>query len=80
MPPIFQDDVVDYIDLDIDVVVWPDLSYQVLDREEFVINADRFNYPDDVRDRVSESLAAILDMVSAGRSVFDDQLDWMRSI
>jgi uncharacterized protein len=80
MPPTFENEALDYIDLDIDIVVWPDLSYQVLDRQEFAINADRFGYPDDVRDRVSGTLSHILGIVSAGRSVFDDQRDWMRSI
>ena len=80
MPPSFENDVVDFIDLDIDIVVWPDLSYRVLDQDEFAVNSARFGYPDDVRDRVSASLAAILETVTAGRSVFDDQRDWMRSI
>src|SRR5258708_11526215 len=45
LPPQLSDRVLTYIDLDIDVLVQPDLSYQVLDLEEFEINAARYGYP-----------------------------------
>jgi protein associated with RNAse G/E len=40
-PPIIHTNVISYIDLDIDVLVQPDLSYHVLDLEEFKANAER---------------------------------------
>ncbi len=44
MPPTFENNVLDYIDLDIDVLVQPDHSYRVLDLEEFELNSVKFNY------------------------------------
>lgn len=41
--------VLSYIDLDIDVLVQPDFSYQTLDLEEFEENASRYGYSDEVR-------------------------------
>src|SRR5467141_288218 len=38
-PPRFEDCVLTYTDLDIDILVEPNLSYQVLDLEEFETNA-----------------------------------------
>src|SRR6266576_5152956 len=35
MPPAISGGILSYIDLDIDILVQPDFSYQVLDREEF---------------------------------------------
>ena len=40
---------VDYVDLDIDVVVWPEGTVGVLDLDEFEQNSARFAYPADVR-------------------------------
>ena len=48
-PPRFENDVVSYIDLDIDILVQPDFSYQVLDFEEFDTNAVLYRYSDEVR-------------------------------
>ena len=49
MPPSFEKAVVTYIDLDIDLLVRPDFSYQVLDLEEFEANKARYGYSDEVR-------------------------------
>src|SRR5262245_40439693 len=34
LPPKFEDGVLDYIDLDIDLLLWPDGKFEVLDRED----------------------------------------------
>ncbi len=46
VPPTLEDNVLTYIDLDIDILVQPDLSCQVLDLEEFEVNAARYGYSD----------------------------------
>ena len=38
-----------YIDLDIDVLVAPDLTYKILDVEDFEENARRYAYPEEVQ-------------------------------
>ncbi|HET7114673.1 MAG TPA: DUF402 domain-containing protein, partial [Pyrinomonadaceae bacterium] len=50
MPPKFDGHVLNYVDLDIDVLVKPDFSYQVLDLEDFEENARAYDYPPDVRE------------------------------
>jgi protein associated with RNAse G/E len=49
MPPVMSHGSLTYIDLDIDVLVQPDFSYQVLDLEEFEENAARFEYPEQIK-------------------------------
>ena len=44
-PPAFDGQILSYIDLDIDIVVAPDFSCQVLDLEDFEINAVRYCIP-----------------------------------
>ena len=48
-PPKLEDAALSYIDLDIDIVVQPDLSFQVLDLDEFEVNSRRYDYSDDVK-------------------------------
>ena len=49
VPPTFDGQVLSYVDLDIDILVEPDLSYQILDLEDFEENAARFGYSEDVQ-------------------------------
>ena len=61
MPPKLEDDVLTYIDLDIDVLVQPDLSYQVLDLEEFAANAARYGYSEEIK---LQAHAAVDELIS----------------
>ncbi|MFN0277788.1 MAG: DUF402 domain-containing protein [Pyrinomonadaceae bacterium] len=63
MPPTFADGVLDYVDLDIDVVVWPDNKYEVVDREDFERNSLKFGYPNKVRQRAEQSVEEMLQMI-----------------
>lgn len=55
-PAIIECGVLSFTDLDIDLLVAPDMTYQVLDREEFEANSVAFNYPPELR---ASALAAI---------------------
>lgn len=48
MPPEIGDDSIDYVDLDLDLIVWPDGRRQVLDVQEFEANRIELGYPEDV--------------------------------
>lgn len=63
VPPVFQENVLSYIDLDIDILVAPDFSYNILDEDEFAINAKRFNYPTEVRRRSLEALEELITLI-----------------
>ena len=55
-PPSFDGHVLSYIDLDIDVLVAPDLTYKVLDVEDFEENARRYAYPEEVQANARRAL------------------------
>ena len=71
MPPTFEDGVLDYVDLDIDVVVWKDLSYMLLDREEFEINAALFSYPERVLSGATSTLGKLITMIETREFPFE---------
>jgi protein associated with RNAse G/E len=65
-PPKLEGDVLSYVDLDIDLLVQPDLSYQLLDTEEFETNAGRWGYSAETRRQALAAVAELESMI-AGR-------------
>ena len=63
LPPTYENGVLDYVDLDIDVLVWKDFSLVVLDLDEFAENAEKYRYPTEVFDKAKESLAELKVMI-----------------
>jgi hypothetical protein len=71
VPPTFDGRVLSYIDLDIDVLVAPDLSYTIVDEDEFEINAARFDYSPETRRRARLALDELVALIRARRFPFD---------
>ncbi len=64
MPPTFERDVLDYVDLDIDVLVWSDYSFEILDLDEFEENSINFNYSQEIHNQVRKSLEELKTMIA----------------
>jgi uncharacterized protein len=71
MPPRFDGSVISYVDLDIDVVVFPDLSYEVLDMDEFELNAEKYRYTEEVRSGARRALSELLELIEGRLFPFD---------
>lgn len=70
MPPTFAEDVIDYVDLDIDVVVWPDGRVEVLDRDDFEKNKVKYGYTGDVIQNAENALAEVLALIERRKFPF----------
>ena len=62
-PPNFDGRVLSYVDLDIDVLVAPDLTYRILDVEDFEENAKRYAYPHDVQENARQALVELTTLI-----------------
>ena len=71
MPPTMVDGVLDYVDLDIDIVVWPSNEYEVVDRDDFERNALKYGYPAEVRPRAEASIDEMTRMIENREFPFD---------
>lgn len=71
-PPKFENGVLDYLDLDIDVLVWKDFAMSVLDLDEFAENAEKYHYPPEVREKAFESLAELKQMIGNRKFPFSE--------
>ena len=67
MPFTLEGETLEFVDLDIDVVAWPDGRVEVLDRDDFEVNSVKFGYPEDVIAAAEQSLAELLTLVELGQ-------------
>ncbi len=73
MPPIFEGDVLDFVDLDIDVVVWPDTRLEILDRDDFELNTTKYGYPSEFRQAVEDAVTELTEMIEAREFPFTER-------
>ena len=66
MPPTFANGVLDYVDLDVDVLVWPDMTYTLLDEAEFEENAEKLGYPPWLKEKARKSLVELISLIEGG--------------
>lgn len=71
-PPTLENGVLSYIDLDIDVLVQPDFTYQVLDIDEFEQNAKLFGYEDELRREVQRAIGEVTSLIEARQFPFTE--------
>ena len=71
MPPTFEERVLSYVDLDMDILVAPDLSYSILDEDEFRESAARFHYSALIRQRAHAALDELVTLIEARQFPFD---------
>ena len=71
-PPVFDGQSLTYVDLDIDVIVQPDYSYQVLDLDEFEANSQRYGYSVEEKANVENALAELTGLIETREFPFLD--------
>ena len=71
-PPQLNGRVLSYIDLDIDVLVAPDLTYKILDLDDFEANARRYAYPDHIQENAHRALNELTELIEAGAFPFNE--------
>ncbi|HEX8175242.1 MAG TPA: DUF402 domain-containing protein [Pyrinomonadaceae bacterium] len=71
MPPALDGSLLSYVDLDIDILVAPDLSYEILDMDEFSVNAERYGYTREVLSKARIALDELQTLIGARAFPFD---------
>ncbi|MDT5060118.1 MAG: uncharacterized protein QOH63_577 [Acidobacteriota bacterium] len=71
VPPVFHQNVLSYIDLDMDILVAPDLSYRILDEDEFAANASRFKYSLEVQRRSYQAIEQLVTLIESRQFPFN---------
>ena len=71
-PAMFDGTTLDYVDLDVDVVQWPDGTFKILDEMEFESNRAKFNYPEYVTENIQNALSIITELVKSQNMPYSD--------
>lgn len=71
VPATFADNVLSYVDLDLDILVEPDFSYRILDIEEFESNAELYFYSAEVQANARQALEDLVGMIETKQFPFD---------
>ncbi|HYW70207.1 MAG TPA: DUF402 domain-containing protein [Pyrinomonadaceae bacterium] len=69
-PPRFDGQVLTYVDLDIDVIVQPDYSFEILDLDEFRENWQRYGYTPTERANAANALNTLIGMIESRQFPF----------
>ncbi len=64
MPPKFENNILDYIDMDIDVLISKDFRLEILDCEEFEKNSKIYGYSDNLIAKTFQTLDELLNLIN----------------
>ena len=70
-PSIFDGEAIKNIDYDLDVKVYPDGSWEVLDKDEYLDHSKKMDYGSDIKRIVEKELENLIDMVKSGKGPFE---------
>lgn len=73
-PFFYNQDVLTYIDYDLDVVVLPSGEVNVVDQEEFELHRVNYHYSQMVVDKVEDGLQALLERERQRQAPFNDEI------
>ena len=71
VPPTFDGETLSYVDLDLDILVEPDLSYRILDVEDFERNAETYSYSVEVKANAHRAVTELVSMIENHAFPFD---------
>jgi protein associated with RNAse G/E len=69
-PCVYDEGALKYIDYDLDLKVFPNYRYKVLDEYEFNKHRHEMDYPDDIQKIVRAQMRALIDMVNKKEGPF----------
>lgn len=72
-PYVIDNNVIKYIDYDLDLRVFPDGSFRVLDRNEYNYHKKLMNYPPEINEIIKYELTALIEMKRAGTNPFNKE-------
>jgi protein associated with RNAse G/E len=75
-PPVFENNTLNYIDLDIDIIVWNDYRCEILDVDEFEENTKKYNYSEQLVKKTKNSLAQLLKLIDNRQFPFNEKFNF----
>lgn len=74
-PYIIEDNTIKYIDYDLDLRIFPNGSFKVLDRQEYKYHKRKMNYSDDLDVAVRSALSELITDYQSGATMFNSDIN-----
>ncbi|MBE5806571.1 MAG: DUF402 domain-containing protein [Clostridiales bacterium] len=72
-PYIIEDDTIKYIDYDLDLRVFSDRTFKILDKSEYKYHKQKMNYPEEIDKILNSELNLLIEFVKEKREAFDEE-------
>ena len=73
-PPFFEDNTLKFIDYDLDIKAYPGTNVKVVDQREFEEHKVKYNYPQELIDKVNRTTSKVLKMIELHEAYFDEDV------
>ena len=73
-PYVIDENIIKYIDYDLDLRVFPDGGYKVLDKNEYNYHKKKMNYPKEIDFIVNKELAKLIEMKNKDEGPFNKEV------
>lgn len=70
-PSLYDGEAVKNIDYDLDVKIFPDESYMILDENEYAYHSNKMNYPEEIKEIIDKELKDLLNMIENKKDPFN---------
>ncbi|MBR0461641.1 MAG: DUF402 domain-containing protein [Erysipelotrichaceae bacterium] len=70
-PSLYDGEAIKNIDYDLDVKVFPDETYVVLDQNEYDYHKEKMNYPDSIKEIIDKELKELIGMIERKEDPFN---------
>lgn len=70
-PSLYDGEAIKNIDYDLDVKVFPDKTYLILDKNEYNYHSEKMNYPDNIKKIIDEELKDLIKKIEAQEDPFN---------
>ncbi|WP_416322672.1 DUF402 domain-containing protein [Mycoplasmopsis felis] len=72
--PIFEDNTIKFIDYDLDCKSYPNKDLQIVDREEFKVNSEKYSYPKKLKELIFDSVNEIVNFYNNEQYFFSEEI------
>ena len=69
-PYVYDENAIKYIDYDLDVKVFPNLTYRILDEDEYNKHRGEMQYPESIQTILDHQLGVLIEMIEKRRGPF----------
>jgi len=69
-PYLFEEGAIKYVDYDLDVKVYPNYNFRILDKDEYDKHRKKMRYPDEIEEIIEKEMQVLLEFIKGKKGPF----------